>query len=307
MRSISSWPYLYCSWLIHVELAGATILCLSSNCSQGLGQNCTGWGHGIVVPDWPTRAWYSLLAWLCIQCPILLRPSSTLLKLPSHPDQRHALHPKLILLVCLVSGVPSKPEVFRQWLKTSTYDHGEHPQRLCTDPIYTNGRSFVVRDIKIHFLLPWRVELTFLQTWQQKISYSAVNMARSALLALLPSFGEFSFSAYLDLVWLMKGIYVANQNIYNHIWDVIVVLSYCENLGPSQDLTLKQLSFRPTMLLALLLGQCSQMLQALDITHMKLVGSECGFMLNCWNTQARVRVKHQLFFKHMTDLTHCVL
>ena len=110
-------------------------------------------------------------------------------------------------------------------------------------------------------------------------SYSAVNMARSALSAFLPSFGQYSFGAHPDLVRLMKAIYAAKppEPKYKHIWDISVVLSYCENLGPSQDLTLKKLSFRLTMLS----GQCCQTLQALDITHTKRVGSECVFMLNC--------------------------
>ena len=141
---------------------------------------------------------------------------------------------------------------------------------------------------------------------------AAKNQLQCCQYGKICSFGHSSFIQtvlFRCLSWfcMTNEGYLRGKPKYNHIWDVSVVLSYCENLGLSQDLTLKQLSFRPTMLLALLSGQCCQMLQVLDITHMKLVGSECGFMLNCWDTQARVRVKHQLFFKHMTDLTHCVL
>ena len=195
---------------------------------------------------------------------------------------------------------------FTSGWKTATFNHGEHPQRLCTDPIYTKGGNFVVRDVKNPLSASLMCGINFLA------DMAAKNQLQCCQYGKICSFGHSSFIQtvlFRCLSWfcMTNEGYLRGKPKYNHIWDVSVVLSYCENLGLSQDLTLKQLSFRPTMLLALLSGQCCQMLQVLDITHMKLVGSECGFMLNCWDTQARVRVKHQLFFKHMTDLTHCVL
>ena len=65
----------------------------------------------LVVPDWPTRAWYSLLARICTPCPILLRPSLSLLFLPSNQLHHHAMCHKLSLLVYLASGIVSEQEV----------------------------------------------------------------------------------------------------------------------------------------------------------------------------------------------------
>ena len=108
----------------------------------------------IVVPDWPSRSWYSVVARLCTGSPVLLRPATQLLQLTSHPDQRHALHHKLALLVCQVSGKICEHEDFRRLLQSSTWGHGVHQQRSSTNPTSISGRHFVVKGVKIPFLLP---------------------------------------------------------------------------------------------------------------------------------------------------------
>ena len=51
----------------------------------------------LVVPQWPTQSWYPMLL------PIL-PPAQNLLLMPSQPEQRHPLHGKLRIAICLVSG-----------------------------------------------------------------------------------------------------------------------------------------------------------------------------------------------------------
>lgn len=57
-----------------------------------------------VIPDWPTQAWYPLVLQMKEREPIRLKARPELLILPSHPTKRHPLHPKLHLLVVLLSG-----------------------------------------------------------------------------------------------------------------------------------------------------------------------------------------------------------
>lgn len=58
----------------------------------------------VVVPDWPTQAWYPLLTSLLILPPVKLYPSKNLLRLPATPATVHPLHKNMSLLICLLSS-----------------------------------------------------------------------------------------------------------------------------------------------------------------------------------------------------------
>ena len=58
----------------------------------------------IVVPQWPTHTWYSVLRTMLVLPPVLLKPSPKLLTLPTLPLGKHPLHKKTVYLVCLLSG-----------------------------------------------------------------------------------------------------------------------------------------------------------------------------------------------------------
>ena len=58
----------------------------------------------VVVPDWPTQAWYPLLTSLLILPPVKLYPSKNLLRLPATPATVHPLHKSMSLLICLLSS-----------------------------------------------------------------------------------------------------------------------------------------------------------------------------------------------------------
>ena len=57
-----------------------------------------------VLPYWPTQAWFALASKLATRKIIHLKPSKTLLHLPSLPNKMHPLHKQLALMVCLLSG-----------------------------------------------------------------------------------------------------------------------------------------------------------------------------------------------------------
>lgn len=58
----------------------------------------------LVIPDWPTQAWYPKAMKLLTRLPIPLKPHKTLLSLPQQPQENHPLWSKLKLLVCHLSG-----------------------------------------------------------------------------------------------------------------------------------------------------------------------------------------------------------
>ena len=58
----------------------------------------------IIVPIWPTQVWWPVLMKMITGKPVQLASRVTLLTLPSHPEKRHRLLPRLKLLACKIYG-----------------------------------------------------------------------------------------------------------------------------------------------------------------------------------------------------------
>ena len=99
----------------------------------------------IVVPLWPTQTWFSSLFQMLYQHPWILLAKPTLLQ---HPVKQavHPLHQKLNLLVCPVSGIPSRASVFQQTLPTSLCNLGDQVLRNSMRHTLDNGWNFVIKD-----------------------------------------------------------------------------------------------------------------------------------------------------------------
>ena len=96
------------------------------------------------------------------------------------------------------------------------------------------------------------------------LSYSAVNSARSALSNYFMgenlSDSEFSVATHPLIKRYMKGVFNSRSPSprYSEIWDVQPVLSYLALMYPLDKLTLKELSFKLVVLLAITSGQRCQ-------------------------------------------------
>ena len=112
-------------------------------------------------------------------------------------------------------------------------------------------------------------------------TYSSVALARSALSAILPKYDGYAFGGHPDVCRTVKGIQQCHPTAprYSEIWDAKVVLDYCESLQDASLLSLKMLTFRLTMLLALSSGQRVQTLKALDINNMLMQNNVCSFRI----------------------------
>ena len=58
----------------------------------------------LIMPNWPTQAWFPQAMQMCVEPPITLHPAKHLLQLPGKPEKLHPLHRTLTLLVCHLSG-----------------------------------------------------------------------------------------------------------------------------------------------------------------------------------------------------------
>ena len=58
----------------------------------------------LIMPNWPTQAWFPQTIQMCVEPPITLHPAKHLLQLPGKPEKLHPLRRTLTLLVCHLSG-----------------------------------------------------------------------------------------------------------------------------------------------------------------------------------------------------------
>ena len=97
-------------------------------------------------------------------------------------------------------------------------------------------------------------------------------VARSALSSYLELKDGVPFGQHKLVNRFMKGVFECKPALpkYSSTWNVDIVLQYLELLHPHNKLTLKELSQKLAMLLALLSGQRCQTLLKLSFSAMKI-------------------------------------
>ena len=159
---------------------------------------------------------------------------------------------------------------------------------------------------------PLEHALEFLaQLADRGLGYSVVNTARSALSSVLVLPNGIAFGQHSNVKILLKGVFETKSALprYTRVWDVESVLTYLKNLGANTELTLKLLTLKLVMLLALLSGQRCQTLHCLNIKDMILGDSKCVFLLtSVLKTSAPNRhLTHIEFLAYPQDPRLCVI
>lgn len=120
--------------------------CLIGKCIQKIIQDEA---EGLlIVPKWPTQAWFPQMLGLLTHDPIVLPRIQDLVTQPGS-GRLHPLSNSLILLACRLSGRPSKQQDYQQQLQTSCYRHGETRQKHNMLYTSTSGYNFVLGDCLI--------------------------------------------------------------------------------------------------------------------------------------------------------------
>jgi len=91
------------------------------------------------------------------------------------------------------------------------------------------------------------------QLYAEGYKYSSINSYRSAISSVHEKVDGHNVGQYPLVSRLLKGIFHDRPPLprYTNTWNVQTVLNYLENLGENQSLSLKELSWKLTMLLAL--------------------------------------------------------
>lgn len=138
----------------------------------------------LVVPDWPTRSWYSMLARSTVQA-----LSAGL------PGIRGTLQAR---------GFSSAAENYylRSWRVSA---QRQYRSSLSKWETFCGARGNNPFSPSLETAINFLADLAL-----NNSSYSAINTARSALLAVLPAFGGHSFGNHPDVHRVMKGIFESN-------------------------------------------------------------------------------------------------
>ncbi|CAH3177458.1 unnamed protein product [Porites lobata] len=93
--------------------------------------------------------------------------------------------------------------------------------------------------------------------YQQGLTYSAINTARSALSSYITLENGTCVGKHPLVSQLMKGIFQEKppRPKYTEIWDVSIVLSYLQSLSAVDRLSLRELTLKLLVLILLVSGQ----------------------------------------------------
>ena len=108
-------------------------------------------------------------------------------------------------------------------------------------------------------------------------SYSTVNLASSAVSAYINPESEHKIGRHPVICRLMKGVFEQRPALpkYTETWDVDSVVESLEQWSATEKLSLKQLTLRTVMLLALLSGQRGQTIHKLTVGDISLYQDKC--------------------------------
>lgn len=112
-------------------------------------------------------------------------------------------------------------------------------------------------------------------------SYSSINTLRSSLSSILNTIDGFAVGKHPTVIRLLKGVYNSKPPMpkYCITWDVSIVLSYMKTLPCNEDLTLKELSHKLAILIALVSADRGQTLSLLDLDFLSILPKKAIFVI----------------------------
>ena len=111
-----------------------------------------------------------------------------------------------------------------------------------------------------------------MELFEAGLGYSAVNTAKSAVSSFIYLISNVQIGKNIQVKQFMKGIFNRKPVLpkYNCTWNVELVIKLLKSWTPIKDISLKYLTFKLVMLLALTTGQRMQSLFLMDIRNLEL-------------------------------------
>jgi hypothetical protein len=113
------------------------------------------------------------------------------------------------------------------------------------------------------------------------LSYSSLNTARGALSSLGIKIEDYAIGKHPLVIRFLRGVYNLRPSLprYSHTWDVEKVLSVLRKLPPVKHLSLKDLTMKLCMLIALTNAARIQSLHLLSVNSVQKFSSGWFFIL----------------------------
>ena len=118
-----------------------------------------------------------------------------------------------------------------------------------------------------------------------------------------------TFGAHPLVCRFLRGVFAERPSLprYKTIWHINTVLKYRKGIQIDKDLTLRDLTLKLTMLLALLSGQRCQTLHLLSLEDMTLQAQLCTFKISEPISKPGSKALQVQFKAYSTDLHLCVV
>ena len=115
------------------------------------------------------------------------------------------------------------------------------------------------------------------ELYEQGQQYSSLNTARSALSSVIALSGEVPAGRHPLVCRVLKGVFQERPALPRYVdtWDVSLELNYIKDQYPLEKLGLKELTLKLVVLISLLSGQRTQILQQLCMKDIILTDSDC--------------------------------
>ena len=224
----------------------------------------------IVVPNWTTQPFYSVLLRMLVKGPIVIKKNKHNLVMPGLHKMKSKIAKRSDLMPCIRSNF------IAAGLQESTVEIIMSSWRDSTKEKYNIYLKKWIEYCGQNSINPFNATtydgLSFLtKMFQSGISYSSINSARSALSALLPVFDGVSFGRQHLVSKFCRGVFQLRPSLprYAFTWDIKQLFDYYRTLGENSSLKLKALTLKLGTILALLMSQRTQTIHSLNIEYMK--------------------------------------
>ncbi|XP_013394424.1 uncharacterized protein LOC106161898 isoform X1 [Lingula anatina] len=127
------------------------------------------------------------------------------------------------------------------------------------------------------------------ELYNKGLGYSSLNTARSALSSLGILLEQYTAGSHPQVIRFMKGVFNLRPSTsrYMDIWDVDQVLCYLRKLSPVRNISLKDLTLKLAMLIALVNAARIQTVHLLTVKNFKKLTSEYVFCCDGLIKQSR--------------------
>ena len=134
--------------------------------------------------------------------------------------------------------------------------------------------------------------------YKEGYQYSSINSYRSAISSVHEKIDGYNTGQHPLVTRLIKGVFHVKPPLprYTHTWSVQMILGYLRSLGDNKDLSLKHLSWKVAMLLALTRSSRSADLSQLDLSRRVYKPDRVCFQPSSLAKQSRQRAKIANFF-----------